>query len=232
MKQLFNSFFSNEVIAETLDDSVDFTLGSNQAPLTGIQQKFVKEYYGIDNLATIRQVHGDNIVVVDKINNARKDVLAEADALVTNMPHAALSVRTADCLPVFIFDPVQKAIGLVHAGWKSTQKKITALTVQKMIQLFGSNPKDLKAAFGPAIHACCYEVNEEFAQYFPEEVIQRHDKYFFDNALANINQLTVAGVLGENIFDCGECTVCGKGYFSFRRDGEKAGRMMSVMMLK
>ena len=110
--------------------------------------------------------------------------------------------------------------------------KLLSVFILSLFLSTAAQAKDLKVAFGPAIHACCYEVGAEFAGYFPEEAIQRRNKYFLDVPLANMNQLMGKGVIEENIFDCGECTVCGKDYFSFRRDGEKAGRMISIMMLQ
>lgn len=113
---------------------------------------------------------------------------------------------------------------------------------------FGTKPKDLKAAFGPAIQKCCYQMGLEFKKYFPKEVTvvngaptvllrfcaakRSRGGLFFDLPLTNKHQLLALGVKEKNIFDCRICTSCNPRFFSFRREGKKAGRMISLMMLK
>ena len=89
----------------------------------------------------------------------------------------------------------------------------------------------LKVVLGPSIRECCYQVGEEFRDYFPSHVRDRDGHLYADVIAANRDQLLQAGVRQENIIDSGICTCCNKNYFSFRRDGEKAGRMISLMML-
>ena len=125
----------------------------------------------------------------------------------------------------------RRAIGLAHAGWRGTYKAIAAKTVQKMQEKYASQPSDLKVVLGPGIRECCYQVGEEFRDYFPSHVKDREGHLYVDVIGANRDQLLQAGVRQENIFDSGICTCCNKNYFSFRRDGAKAGRMISLMML-
>jgi hypothetical protein len=134
-------------------------------------------------------------------------------------------------VPVFIFDPLRRAIGLAHAGWKSTHKTIAAKTVQRMREKYASQPSGLKIVLGPSIRECCCLVGPEFRDYFPSHVKERGGHLYLDLIGVNRDQLLQVGVRQENIFDSGICTCCHKNYFSFRRDGVKAGRMISLMML-
>jgi len=92
--------------------------------------------------------------------------LPEGDALLTNQPGLLLSVRTADCLPVLLADPRRRAVGVVHAGWRGALARIVAKAVGEMRRLFGSQPEDLRAALGPSIRVCCYEVGQEVVDAF------------------------------------------------------------------
>jgi polyphenol oxidase len=134
-------------------------------------------------------------------------------------------------VPVFIFDPRHHAIGVAHAGWKGTHKAIALKTVQRMQEKYDSRFSDLKIILGPSIRECCYQVGQEFSGHFPLHIKERGGHLYLDLIKANRDQLLQAGILQENIFDSGICTYCNKNYFSFRRDGAKAGRMISLMML-
>ncbi len=226
-------YFPPEILAFVSDRSVDFSLPNEGEPLNSQQKKFLAEQLrqAVPPLAVIRQVHGREVLAVtDQYVKQRK--ISEADAAVTNLSGMPLSVRTADCLSVFIFDPKTKAIGLVHAGWKGTKKRIVPAAIRLMRKKFGSRPADLKVVFGPSIRSCCYQVGEEFKKHFPREVLKRTSGLYLDLPLANRHQLRAAGVKSGNISDVELCTFCDKRFFSFRREAEKAGRMISVMMLK
>ena len=223
-------FADHPVLALTSDASVDFTPVDFDAPLTQAQQSYLKARAGIDVAQVFwrKQVHGDDVLTAA---SACAKGCPDADAFITDQKNVPIAIRTADCVPVFIYDPVKRVIALAHAGWKGTHQRIAAKTVREMQDKFGSRCYDLKVALGPCIRPCCYEVGPEFKAYFPGNTVQRNGKFSVDVAAANRGQLTEAGVLEANIFDGGECTSCGPNYFSFRRDGEKAGRMISLMML-
>jgi len=91
------------------------------------------------------------------------------DGLVTNVPGMVLSVRVADCLPVLLADPVRRAVGVFHAGWRGTLARIVEKGVGELRRQFGSDPADLKAAIGPGIHRCCYEVSQDFRDQFASQ---------------------------------------------------------------
>ena len=227
-------FFKGEdLIALTSDASIDFTPVDFDGPLTAEQCAYLQKKSGVDipQVFWRKQIHGDDILVAQGGAKSSKDC-PDADAYITNEKNLPIAIRTADCVPVFIFDPRHHAIGLAHAGWKGTYKSIALKTVQRMQEKYGSQPADLKIVLGPSIRECCYQVGVEFRDYFPSHVHDRGGCLYADVVSANRDQLLQAGVRQENIMDSGICTCCNRNYFSFRRDGEKAGRMISLMMLK
>ena len=113
-------------------------------------------------LVTLRQIHSDLIHYVDRLP---KQPLV-GDGLVTSTPGILLAIQTADCLPVILVDTKQKAVGVFHAGWRGTVKRIVEKGVGEMLRWFGTLPKNIKAAIGPGIHGCCYEVGPEVRQQF------------------------------------------------------------------
>ncbi|HLD88175.1 MAG TPA: peptidoglycan editing factor PgeF [Candidatus Omnitrophota bacterium] len=219
------------LIAFTGDASVDFTTRDFDAPLTTAQSAYLKTHTGIDipRVFWRKQVHGDDVLIAGKEACARG--CPDADAFITDRKNVPIAIRTADCVPVFIYDPLKQVIALVHAGWKGTRQRIAAKTVQEMQDKFTCRCYDLKVALGPAIRSCCYEAGPEFKAYFPDDTVESGGKIYVDIVAANRRQLVKAGVPDSNIFDGGICTCCNKDYSSFRRDGEKAGRMISLMML-
>jgi len=113
-------------------------------------------------LVTMRQIHSDLIHCVER---APEQILA-GDGLMTDVPELLLAVQTADCLPVIVVDRKRRAVGAFHAGWRGTVKRIVEKGVGEMRRHFGSDPRNLVAAIGPGIHACCYEVGAEVRNRF------------------------------------------------------------------
>lgn len=232
--QSFRDFFPPHVVTFTSDRSTDFKLTDSSTPLSRTQSVFLTRQLGfrLPEVLTIRQVHGKKIVVATRNGAKRSAALEDADGILTDRRDLAIAVRTADCLSVFLYDPSNEVIGLVHAGWRGTQQRISAQAVTLMHKQWKSNPKDLRIAFGPAIRSCCYRVGVSFLEHFPKETLKRKQGYFFDLPEANKNQLVGAGVDAANIVDCAVCTNCDITCFSYRRERESAGRMISIMVLK
>ncbi len=233
MLSLSEFFAEPDLVALVTDRHTDFTLKSSSGQLSDEQKASLVKHVGhfIKELVNLRQVHGSNVLEITR-KYLSTYALLEADGLITREANMPLTVRTADCLSVFMFDPQSRAIGLVHAGWKGSRQRIVPLTIRRMQDRYGTDPRNLKVAFGPAIRSCCYQVGPQFLQFFPGEVIEKNPGYFFDLPLANKRQLLECEVQEENFFDCGLCTACDPQFFSFRREGAKAGRMISVMMLR
>jgi len=112
-------------------------------------------------LITLRQIHSDIIRRVETIPGSPPKEPPSGDGLITDIPGLLLGIQTADCLPVILVDSKRHAVGVFHAGWRGTLKRIVEKGVGEMHRCFGTNPRDLKAAIGPGIQGCCYEVGEE-----------------------------------------------------------------------
>jgi purine-nucleoside/S-methyl-5'-thioadenosine phosphorylase / adenosine deaminase len=116
-------------------------------------------------LATLKQIHS---AVIHHVTEAPKQPL-KGDGIITDTPGLALAIQTADCLPVLLVDPVHRAVGAFHAGWRGTYARIVEKGVGMMRMAFGSNPKKLIAAIGPGVHVCCYEVGHDLQNQFREQ---------------------------------------------------------------
>jgi YfiH family protein len=116
-------------------------------------------------LVTLRQIHSDIIRFVD----SPAELPLAGDGLITATPGLLLGIQTADCLPVILVDRKRRAVGVFHAGWRGTVKRIVEKGVGEMRRHFGTRPRDLKAAIGPGIHGCCYEVGSEVRDQFESQ---------------------------------------------------------------
>ncbi|MGE5751038.1 MAG: peptidoglycan editing factor PgeF, partial [Nitrospirota bacterium] len=173
------------------------------------------EAFGVnpERLVTTNQVHGENIVRVDG-RNFKETKTVQADAMITNALDLAIGVETADCVPVLLFDPLTPAVGAVHAGWRSTVKRIVQKTVKKMQDEFGSNPARMIAAIGPTIGPECYEVDEPVMRPIREtfslwkEVASTRgsDKWSLDLVKLNKLELVQVGLSEKNVNSLGLCT--------------------------
>jgi hypothetical protein len=124
-------------------------------------------------LVTLHQIHSDLIHCVDEVP---KEPLV-GDGLITRMPGVVLGIQTADCLPVILVDTKQRAVGVFHAGWRGTVKRIVEKGVGEMRRCFGTLPRDVKAAIGPGIQRCCYEVGSEVREGFESQFAYAEDLF-------------------------------------------------------
>ncbi len=157
----------------------------------------------------------------------------EGDALITRDHGVFIGVKTADCVPLLIADPIQRAVAAVHAGWRGTLSGIAATAITSMGEAFGSRPEDLVAAIGPSIGVCCFEVGPEVAVEFGGIFPERGDllqKTKLDLREANLRQLLAAGVRGSQIDTDPPCTCCGGAeFYSWRRDRILGQRMFAAI---
>lgn len=202
---------------------------------------------GIDarRLVTAEQVHGDKVKVVTARDLGRgafvyQEAIKATDALITKERKIPLSTYFADCVPLFILDPVTPAIGLSHAGWKGTVLKIGAKTIGRMAEEFGTQAKNCLVGIGPSIGPCCYEVDEavveKLAANFSEPGLflkpKGQGKWMLDLWQANAWVFKEMGVKEENITFSGYCTSChAQLFFSYRAQGGRTGRMAAILML-
>lgn len=120
-------------------------------------------------LIALRQVHSDVIWRVDSVSSSEKKEPLVGDGLITATPGLLLAIQTADCLPIIVVDAKRHTVGVFHAGWRGTVKRIVEKGIGEMVRNFGSRPRDIKAVIGPGIQGCCYEVGEEVRTKFESQ---------------------------------------------------------------
>lgn len=198
-----------------------------------------------DDFVFTDQTHTANVKAVTRDDKGKGIVrerdYTDVDGLITNERGIVLSAFFADCVPLFFVDPVRRAIGLSHSGWKGTLQKIGKVTVEAMEREFGSKPADIVAAVGPSICGSCYEVGEEVADGFRQAfsggeklLLDKGDgKYLLDLWEANRNVMLEAGILEEHISITDICTCCNPDFlFSHRASHGKRGNLGAFLVLK
>jgi hypothetical protein len=200
-----------------------------------------------ERFLTVHQVHGNRVWVIDGAESiptsgdgdAREDA-PRCDAIVTNRPGIAIGVKTADCVPVLIADPVRRVIAAVHAGWQGTARRIVEHVCAALEARFSCRREDLRAAIGPAIGPCCYEVDDRVREAMAglpglERIFSPRDapgRWRLDLALANRLQLRNAGMPASRVAEANLCTACRPDlFFSHRGSGGKAGRHFSFLLM-
>jgi len=213
-------------------------------------RKIILDVLNIDyrNTVSAQQVHKDSIALVRKEDKGKgafmySNGIAQTDALITDIPSIPLLMCYADCVPVFILDPVKKAIALIHSGRKGTELELTLKTLFKMKKIFKTNPHSCLAAIFPSIGSCCYSITEpnKIDDYWLNEDKYNGEPIFLqskkgrslDLKKANHLQLIKAGLQEKNIFINEICTADHPElFFSYRRDKGNTGRMAAIFMLK
>lgn len=158
--------------------NLGFTKADSRADVERNRDAFLKSV-GAGNreklwpLITVRQVHSD---LIHRVRGVPEHPMV-GDGLVTNTPGVLLAIETADCLPVLLIDTKRRAVGVFHAGWRGTIKRIIEKGVGEMRRSFGSQPKDMRAAIGPGIHKCCYEVGDEVRSKFESQFAYAADLF-------------------------------------------------------
>ena len=184
-----------------------------------------------DNLVMVKQVHGSAIVVAERPDPELLET--PADGLITKVPGLVLGIRTADCIPVFFWDPVQKVAGIAHGGWKGVKDGIIAQMLKIFEKSCGTKMGDLHVAIGPSIRKCCYEVGKEFLGYFPG-FYRAKDTVKGNLDLVGVvkGRLLKRGVSEAHVHDTGLCTVCeNKKFFSYRLESQTPERILSVISI-
>ncbi len=189
-----------------------------------------------------KQIHSDIIETVGKAQRGRglfTPVEVGCDGLVTNEPGVALTVFSADCTPVLLYDPAKQVIGAVHAGWRGTALQIARKAAEKMTREFGCEPKDIRAAIGPCISSCCFETNADvpeamlasFGSEAEEFIRPQGEKFYVDLKGLNALALSLAGV--EQIDIARACTACQtERFWSHRRVGNERGSLGAIIMIR
>lgn len=194
-----------------------------------------------DHIAMAEQVHGGQVAVVQEDSQF---LIPGADALVTNVPDTLLMMLYADCVPVYLVDPMTRACGLIHAGWRGTLANVVGNTVAAMLENFGVKPRACIAAIGPSIGMDNYEVGADVANQFAHVVAQQSSVIMIPRneftGTFNLNlrqaifsQLLQAGVRAEYVSVSDEDTFRNKrDFYSYRRDGAQTGRMAAYLSMR
>lgn len=199
----------------------------------------------IADMVCCEQVHGNQVAAVDNLYKGRgaleyNTALPGYDAMITDTPGLFLALFYADCLPIFLFDPIKKVIAMIHSGWKGTMGKIVCQTVESMKNNYQVKPEDIQAFIGPGISRCCFEISLELAEKVKKEFASFDNILFYNNghynwdlAATNNDLLVSAGLLKNNISICNLCTTCDTdNFFSYRGEGGSTGRMAAVIGLE
>ena len=212
----------------------------------GSNYKNLYKSLGLDYSKLVKiehQIHSNFVETVTSTNQSFTNI----DGLLTNRNGLSLSLRFADCTPIYLYDTKKNVIGNIHSGWRGTAKKIAEAGVLQMIQAYGSNPKDIIACIGPAIGKCHFEVDEDVKNIFENtfsymnitdkiiekgEIKDEEQKYFIDTNLINQTMLENLGLLPENIIESNICTVCHSDMLhSYRADKELSCRNTAILGL-
>lgn len=202
------------------------------------RRRFLKALDAEDcEIATVKQIHSADVHLVDSSELSS----LSCDGLMTRCRKLLLGIQTADCLPILIVDTVEQVCAGAHAGWRGTLAGIAQKTLERMHEVFGTQPENCLVATGPAIGQCCFEVGLEVREQFERafnfgsSLFTRHQengKAYMDLREANRRQLLAAGVPKEHIYDWDDCTLCKTDtYFSYRGEAGRGavGRLVAVI---
>ena len=186
-----------------------------------------------DKIVHMNEVHSNAVSWVKEKD--RNKVVNKTDGILTDSSQVFLSVITADCIPLLLYDPKKRFVAAVHAGWRGLFSEIIKQAVSGFIAK-GSKPQDISVGIGPCIRSCCYDITEEHVEKllkkFPEwkaHIIERKGKFFLDLPSIAISQLRSLGIAKDNIEDGDYCTFQNDDVYSCRRDGKDFGEIMGVI---
>ena len=217
------------IFTTIIDENIAYHVTNNTAQVNNARENLAKKYnYDNSKLQYMEQIHSNIVKNISLTQNPQK-----CDALITNQKNTPLMVMVADCIPILFYDDVQKIIAAAHAGRAGTFENISGNTIDKMMQKYDCDPKNIKVTLGASIQQCCYEVSQELAN----ETTQLFGKAFVNNRnidlqAINKNQLLEKGIKKENIEISSICTRCSnEPYFSYRKD-KNCGRFAGIIMLR
>jgi polyphenol oxidase len=186
----------------------------------------------------VHSSHGLHIVAADDPDSVKK---RDADYLITTVRGIGLAVLTADCLPIIMYDSLNHAIGIVHAGWRGSLSEVVLSAVHSMSLEFGTKTTALKIFFGPSAKACCYEIGPDLVKeverceikYGEPFLVTHHDKTYLDVPALNDTQLKSVGIFAGSIDDrYNVCTMCNPHFCSYRKNNKSPQRQITAVTLK
>lgn len=190
-----------------------------------------KEYLDSLNKSQImHQSHGNKVSFISR----RMEKRMMCDAIVSNKP-IFLGVKTADCLPILLYEKQKHFIAGIHAGWRGLQNGIVYNTIRLMRQ-YGCESLDIIAVIGPHIESCCYSGSRQFSLLFkskyPGSLFQSQHQWHLDLSKIAIQQFNECGIVDQHIENINICTSCHSNYYSYRRDGRICGRMTHIIGMR
>lgn len=244
----FDDFFGKKVLKSDLLEGVehffttrDFILTPGECvefqDLATQNRDYLCKNFNIEfkNLITSKQIHSDNIIIADSQTNFYDN----CDSLITDIENTALLLNFADCVPIILFDSKNNVASVVHAGWRGTANEIVKKTVLKMIDIFNSEPKFIKAVIGPCIGKCCFSTDKDVFDKLVKDPVQeesaysyneKQNKYNIDLKLLNKKQLLDTGVVEIDVSDY--CTSCMSDiFFSYRKESGRTARHSAIIKL-
>lgn len=231
----------NYIRVKKVDEELDFVnlaitnKNIDSKNIEDLLNTFSKNDFNLDNLTSNIQIHSDIVNFIDESNIGTK---SEGDAIITNIKGVPLLVFTADCVPIAFIDKKNKAIGVVHAGWRGTYSQITKNTIELMEKKFNTNASDLICVIGPSIGSCCYEVSKDLIEKFntiltnckEKFYIIKEGKYYLDLWKINEYILKTCGVKENNIINLKICTSCNSDNFHSYRIHEKTDKRIGMIL--
>lgn len=191
-----------------------------------------------ENIIKVKQVHGTDIMVIDSnTKDLKKIINLEKDGLITNTFNIVLTTSHADCVPIYFVDKEKEIIGLAHGGWRGTYNNISGKMIDKMIEVYDSNVKDILVGIGPSIGPCCYEVSKDLAEKFAIRYSDFKDIFMYKNGNIHLDlwrtnyfQLKEKGILEHNIVIGKACTSCHiDKFYSYRKEKGTKNRMVAAI---
>lgn len=236
-------------VSEGVCSSLNLSFSRGDAPEAVMENyRRVAQSFGksVDDFVCTDQTHTTHVIRVGKSERGygviREKPYTDVDGLITNETGVILSTFYADCVPLYFVDPVHKAIGLSHSGWRGTVGRMGQKTLEAMKEAFGTNPEDVFAAIGPSICQECYEISEDVAKHFYEEFPTHGDEILIDKGngkyqldLWRTNEIVLieAGIHPKHLAVTNICTCCNPEIlFSHRASQGKRGNLAAFLMLK
>ncbi|MBL8025400.1 MAG: peptidoglycan editing factor PgeF [Fibrobacteres bacterium] len=192
---------------------------------------FMLEFDGVGEPVLLQQIHSNIVLNVNESFNTK--ALMKADGFITNLPDLILTIKTADCVPVLIYDPANNVIGAVHSGWRGTKDQITSNAISLMNKTYGTIVENVEVIMGPAIKSCCYEIQDDVVSLFnhyPDSVVLRNGSTYLEQKKAIRYDLENLGVY--KITDIDFCTGCRPDLLCSWRKQKTEKRLYSSIMLR
>jgi len=230
-------------IGEPYEMSLALHTGEDNQKIVSNRWSIAKSILSLDSMDRYKfivanQTHSNHIQIIDSDTSLGwenwESAVDDCDALVTDRKNTIVTIMTADCVPILLYDPIKEVVAAIHAGWRGAESQIVLKTIESMVDRFDTDPSDIIAAVAPSIGKCCYEVGIDVAQYFmsyPDALEEiGGGKYMLDLPMVIRMQLLTIGVREESIEMSGICTACSVDeFFSYRREQGCSGRFMSMI---